>query len=203
MVKLLNEKKHEDQKKRFVAQARKLFATHGVMETSMSRIARACKVTKAGLYHYFQSKDEIVKEIFLTHVEQKDQIIASLQRANTLEETLYLLGKNHLLEMKRPDHVELLKILLSETMKTSEMRKFYDHFIMEQIGFIVQDVILPKVNPSKPPKQVKLLFFQFFASLMHYSWHRMMVGDLTPLIGDEENYVRILAKTYAGRFLEV
>jgi AcrR family transcriptional regulator len=202
MAKILNEKKHADQKRRFVAQARKLFASHGVMETSMSQIARACKVTKAGLYHYFTSKDAIVKEIFLSHVEEKDEVADLLKKAETLEETLYLLGKHHLLEMKRPEHVELMKIMLSETMKNPEMRKFYDQFITQQIIFIVQTLVLPKMTFPKKEKENRLLFFQFFASLMHYSWHQMMVGDITPLIGDGETFVKSLAKTYAMRFKE-
>lgn len=200
MVKILNEQKHADQKKRFVAQARKLFASHGVMETSMSQIARACKVTKAGLYHYFKSKDQILKEIFLSHVEEKDAVVDLLKQAKSLEECFYLLGKHHLLEMNRPEHVELMKIMLSETMKNPEMRKFYVHFITEQLGFIVQEILIPKLRSQKPEKEINLLFFQFFASLMHYSWHQMMVGDITPLIGDGETFVRTLAKTYAGRF---
>ena len=149
MVKILNEQKHADQKRRFVAHARKLFASHGVMETSMSQIARACKVTKAGLYHYFKSKDEILKEIFLSHVEEKDHVANVFKLGKDLEETLYLLGKNHLLDMTHAEHVELMKILLSETMKNPEMRKFYDSFIMEQIGIAVRDVIIPKVSRTK------------------------------------------------------
>lgn len=200
MVKILNEQKHADQKRRFVAQARKLFASHGVMETSMSRIAKACKVTKAGLYHYFKSKDEILKEIFLTHEEEKDEVIVLLKQTKNLEECFYLLGKQHLSAMNRPEHVELMKIMLSETMKSPEMRKFYVHYITEQLGFIAQEILIPKVSLQKPVKEIKLLFFQFFASLMHYSWHQMMVGDITTLIGDGETFVRALSKTYAREF---
>ncbi len=202
MAKILNKQKHADQKRRFVAQARKLFASHGVMETSMSQIARACKVTKAALYHYFKSKDEILREIFLSHVEEKDAVVNLLKQAKDLEECFYLLGKNHLLEMNRPEHVELMRIMLSETMKSPEMRKFYLHFITEQLTFIVQEILIPKLITRKSEKDIKLLFFQFFASLMHYSWHQMMVGDITPLIGDGETFVRSLAKTYAKRFQE-
>ena len=63
MAKLLNQQKHADQRTRLLAHARRLFAVHGVKETSMSQIARACKVTKATLYHYFKNKEAILKEI--------------------------------------------------------------------------------------------------------------------------------------------
>ncbi len=198
MVKILNEIKHADQKKRFVAQARKLFASKGVMETSMSQIARACKVTKPALYHYFKSKDAILKEIFLSHVVEKKETIAQLlSRAKNLEESLYIIGKYHLQDMARPDHFELLKILLSETMKNAEMRKFYLRFITEQIQTVVQEILIPRVPHPKGEKETRMLFFQFFACILHYSWHQMMVGDITPLIGDSEVFIRTLSQTYA------
>ncbi len=202
MSRVLDKKKHSGQKNRFLVQARRLFAAHGIMETSMSQIAKACKVTKAGLYHYFKSKDAVVKEIFLSHADEREQIVALLNKAKNLEECLYLMGKHHLEEMTRPDNKELMRIMLSETMKNAEMRKFYEEFITGQIAYIVQEILAPKACCPKPEKEVRLLFFQFFASLMHYSWHQMMVSDLTPLIGDGETFIKSLSRTYAMRLQE-
>jgi AcrR family transcriptional regulator len=199
MANILNKQKHDDQKTKFLARARHLFATHGVQETSMAQIAKACKVTKAALYHYFKSKDAILKEIFTSHAESKD-VAELLKQTKDIEECLYMLGKNHLLEMTQPDHVELMKIMLSETMKNPEMRKFYIHFITEHLTALVKDSLVPRVKVPKSEKEIGMLFFQFFASLMHYSWHQMMVGDITPLIGDGETFVRTLAKTYSKVF---
>jgi hypothetical protein len=36
------------------------------------------------------------------------------------------------------------------------------------------------------------------ATLIHYNWNSKMVGDLSGLLGDDETFVRRLAKTYAG-----
>jgi hypothetical protein len=119
-----------------------------------------------------------------------------------MEECLRIMGKNHIESMTSPDHRELMKIMLSETMKNAEMRKFYTQFISEQISYLVQDILLPMIGGRKPEKEVRLLFFQFFASLMHYSWYQIMVGDITPLIGDAEVYVGSLARTYARRLEE-
>ncbi len=202
MSRVLNKQKHSDQKTRFLVQARRLFAAHGVMETSMSQIAKACKVTKAALYHYFKSKDAVLREIFLSHSDERDNVVALLSKAKNLEECLYLMGKHHLEEIARPDNKELMRIMLSETMKNAEMRKFYEEIITEQIAYIVQKILAPKACCPKPEKEVLLLFFQFFASLMHYSWHQMMVGDLTPLIGDGETFVKTLSRTYAMRLQE-
>lgn len=202
MAKTLNEQKHTDQRLRLLAQARRLFAAKGVKETSMSQVAKACRVTKATLYHYFKSKDAVLREIFQSHSDAKLGVVRVLKGAADLEECLYLMGKGMIEDMARRDQQELMRILLSETMKSAEMRKFYLHFITEQIGYIVQEVLVPMARCPKPEKEVRLLFFQFFASLMHYCWHQIMVGDISPLIGDKEAFVRTLARTYALRFKE-
>lgn len=204
MAKTFNEQKYTFQRKRLLTQARRLFAAKGVMETSMSQIAKACKVTKAALYHYFKSKDAILKEIFISQVDEreKETIIGNLKRAQNLEECFRILGKHHIDDVTSPDHRDLMKIMLSETMKNAEMRKFYTQFFSEQFAKLVEEVLLSMTGGRKPEKEVRLLFFQFFASLMHYSWYQIMVGDLTPLIGDAESFVNSLARTYALRFQE-
>ena len=63
MVKKFNEEKHQTQRMCLLAKARQLFASQGVKETSMSQMASSCEVTNATLYHYFRSKEEILKEI--------------------------------------------------------------------------------------------------------------------------------------------
>ena len=202
MSKTLNPNKHAEQRQRLLAHARKLFASHGVKETSMSQIARACKVTKAALYHYFKSKDEILRQIFLSHADEKDAVIGLLKQARNLEDCLLIMRRHMLDNITRPDHRELMKILLSETMKSAEMRKFYVHLITEQVVYVVQEILMPMVKIRKPEKEVRLLFFQFFACMMHYSWYQIMIGDISPLIGDEEIFVKTLARTYAARLQE-
>ncbi len=197
MAKTLNEQKHADQKMRFLSHARRLFASWGVKETSMSRIAGACKVTKATLYHYFTGKECILKEILNCKARESDTFLSKLSSAKTLEECLYHMGKNHLAEMEKPENLDILKILLSETMKNKDMKRFYVHFTQERIMKGAKDLISPFVKGRKSEKEVRLIFFQFLASLMHYTWNQRMVGDLSELIGNEETFVRQLAQTYA------
>ncbi|MCI4665490.1 MAG: TetR/AcrR family transcriptional regulator [Neomegalonema sp.] len=46
------------------------FAKGGVDRTSMSQIAAACKVSKALLYHYYESKEELIYDIIHDHLDQ-------------------------------------------------------------------------------------------------------------------------------------
>lgn len=44
-------------------QAARLFADEGFDRTSVSRVAQACAISKANVYHYYSSKDEILFDI--------------------------------------------------------------------------------------------------------------------------------------------
>jgi AcrR family transcriptional regulator len=196
MVKLYNEQKHADQKACLLAHVRRLFAVQGVKETSMSQAAKACKVTKATLYHYFRSKEDILKEILDCRSRDIEKVSQTL-KTGTLEECLSQIARNHLDQMGNPENLECMKIMLSETMKNNEMRKFYMDFLHQNIGMGAQ-ALTPFAHGKKNEKELRLLFFQFMATLVHYVWNVKMVGDPSGFIGDEETFVKQLVKTYTA-----
>ena len=57
--------------------AARIFRDHGFDATAMSDIARALRMTKAGLYHYFPSKEAMLFEIMTFGLERmNDEVIA-------------------------------------------------------------------------------------------------------------------------------
>lgn len=196
MAKVLNEQKHSDQRMRLLAHARRLFAGNGVKETSMSQIAKACKVTKATLYHYFKNKEAILKEI-LTCRSAEIENVGQGPTSKDLEECFYQIGRTHLNHMEKSENLELMKILLSETMKNNEMKKYYMSFVFENITRGAKEVLMPLAQGRKTESELRLIFFQFMASLIHYNWNTKMVGNLTHLLGNDETFLKRLAKTYA------
>jgi len=196
MVKVLNEKKHEEQRLRLLAQARRLFASQGVKETSMAQIATACKVTKAGIYHYFKSKEEILKDILSCRGEEIADFRKRMEKANTLEKCLYEFAKIHLESMQSPANLDLLKIMLAETQKNSDMKKFYMDFCGKNVSDCAEGIIR-RFAPRLPAKEARLAFYQFLAPLLHYTWNVKMVGPMDDLIGGDEAFIRRLAKVHA------
>lgn len=51
-------------KQKIIETAVKLFLKQGFYNTSLSNIASECGLTKAGVYHYFGSKDELIYSVF-------------------------------------------------------------------------------------------------------------------------------------------
>lgn len=197
MVKKLDKKKHAGQRMRLLSQARRLFASRGVKETSMSQIARACQVTKATLYHYFKSKESILKEILDCRSQEIETLTVKINQARGLEDCFYALARTHLEQMEEPENLEIMKILLSETMKNNDMKRFYMTFTNEKIQKGAKEILGPFLKGRRSEKEARLLFFQFLATLMHYTWHMKMVGDISGTIGNDEIFIRQLAKTYA------
>lgn len=54
------------QQERILEVARKLFIQKGIEQVTLANIAEEAKLTRATLYNYFSSKEDIAKELFIT-----------------------------------------------------------------------------------------------------------------------------------------
>lgn len=61
-----------ERRKNFIIQeAQKLFAQFGFFKTTVNEIAKAARMGKATVYHYFQGKEEVFKEV----IEREDRLL--------------------------------------------------------------------------------------------------------------------------------
>ena len=76
--------------------AARIIRERGYDATSVSDIARALKITKAGLYHYFTSKEELLLEIMLFGLDNvRDEVIIPAQSIRDPEERLRQIVMRH------------------------------------------------------------------------------------------------------------
>jgi TetR/AcrR family transcriptional regulator, cholesterol catabolism regulator len=76
--------------------AARIIRQRGFDATSVSDIARALKMTKAGLYHYFSSKEELLLEIMLFGLDNvRDEVIIPAQSIRDPEERLRQIVMRH------------------------------------------------------------------------------------------------------------
>jgi AcrR family transcriptional regulator len=197
MAKLLDEQKHKDQRMRLLSHAQRLIANQGFKETSMSQIAKACKVTKATLYHYFKSKENILLAVLGCHEEETETLKEKLSRAGNIEAVFYAIAKNHLEKMSQASNLEFVKILVNEAMTNPGVKKFYLNFIKESLVTVARDILSPLLKGRLSEVEVRRVYFQFVAALSHYTWQVKMVGGLSDIIGDDEAYIRVLSRVYA------
>jgi len=59
---------YDDKRRAILDRSAALFAEHGYDRASMNRIAEACGVSKANLYHYYEDKDALLFDVIHFHL---------------------------------------------------------------------------------------------------------------------------------------
>ena len=86
----------ETRRARMCRTAAQLFRDRGYDATSVSDVARALGMTKAGLYHHFESKEALLFEIIMYGLERvRDEVIVPVQQIRDPQERLQQLIVRH------------------------------------------------------------------------------------------------------------
>ena len=71
-------KDHDQKREQILQSAAKIFATEGFDRASMAQLAKECGISKANIYHYYDSKDAILFDILDSYLsELRDLILAT------------------------------------------------------------------------------------------------------------------------------
>jgi AcrR family transcriptional regulator len=98
-------KDHNDKAHRIRKIAAEVFAREGIARASMNEVASACGVSKANIYHYYPSKDDIVFDILDCYLSDLVNWIDSLDIANVPPpEQLRITLREFLLAYEGMDH---------------------------------------------------------------------------------------------------
>ncbi|WP_171209388.1 MULTISPECIES: TetR/AcrR family transcriptional regulator [unclassified Ruegeria] len=71
-------KDHDDKRSHILKSAARVFAREGFDRASMSQLARECGISKANIYHYYDSKDAILFDMLETYLHQLRDAICGL-----------------------------------------------------------------------------------------------------------------------------
>jgi AcrR family transcriptional regulator len=122
--------------------AARLFQQQGYDATSMNDVAAALKLSKGGLYHHFQSKDEILFHI-MSHAMDitEERVINVVRRIEGVEERLRTLIRLHIQVVLSPEDREVT-VMLHENhplppgrrRKINGRKKDYLHFVENLIA---------------------------------------------------------------------
>lgn len=63
-------KDHDNKRRHILQVAAKVFAREGIARASMNEVARACGISKANIYHYYSSKDDLVFDILDSYLSE-------------------------------------------------------------------------------------------------------------------------------------
>ncbi|MFZ0135666.1 MAG: TetR/AcrR family transcriptional regulator [Candidatus Sulfotelmatobacter sp.] len=142
-----------DSRQEILRTAARLFQQRGYDATSMSDVAAALKLSKGGLYHHFQSKDEILYEIMNHAMEiTEERVLNPVRGIADPEERLRALIRLHIEVVLSPRDREIT-VMLHENhplppalrKRINIRKKGYIHFL-ESLMTEVQDKAQEKVQ---------------------------------------------------------
>jgi AcrR family transcriptional regulator len=126
-----------DSRQEILRTAGRLFQQRGYDATSMNDVAAALKLSKGGLYHHFQSKDEILYQI-MNHAMDitQERVIDPVRRIADPEQALRALIRLHIEVVLSPRDREIT-VMLHENhplppslrKKINARKKEYVHFL--------------------------------------------------------------------------
>lgn len=98
-------KDHDEKRRQILRNAAKVFADEGFDRASMSLLARECGISKANIYHYYDSKDALLFDILDTYLKAlRDRICGIELDGMSPEEQLRAIVSETLLAYQGADN---------------------------------------------------------------------------------------------------
>ena len=158
-----------------------VFAKHGYDRASMAQVARACKVSKELLYHYYVNKAELLFDILQAHLQELLDAVAAVSRTLPPRQRLRALV-GALLEVYR-DADDEHKIQLNELSKLPTKRK---NLLTDMERDLVREFAdaIAAVNPAIGADKVLLkpVTMSLFGMI---NWQFMWFRDGKPLTRED------------------
>jgi TetR/AcrR family transcriptional regulator len=66
---------YDDKRRAILNRSAELFSEHGYDRASMNKIAEACRVSKANLYHYYKDKEALLFDVIRFHLEELLEVV--------------------------------------------------------------------------------------------------------------------------------
>jgi TetR/AcrR family transcriptional regulator, cholesterol catabolism regulator len=126
-----------DSRQEILRAAARLFQQRGYDATSMNDVASALKLSKGGLYHHFQGKDEILFEIMNHAMEiTEERVLAPVRGIANPAERLRALIRLHMEVVLSPRDREITVMLHENHPLPPGLRKRINHRKKEYVHFV-------------------------------------------------------------------
>lgn len=139
-----------DSRQEILRTAARLFQQRGYDATSMNDVAAALKLSKGGLYHHFQSKDEILFEI-MDHAMQitEERVVNPVRAITDAEERLRALIRLHIEVVLSPRDREITVMLHENHPLPPSLRRRINSRKKDYVHFL--ENLMAEVQKSRRP----------------------------------------------------
>lgn len=120
----------EEKRRQIVGIASQLFQELGYERTSMSLISEKLGGSKATLYGYFKSKEELLQAVLVYDVtEEADRLMAEFLSGKNLREGLITLGKAYMHRRLSPGPIANVRIVATQPEDSTIGKDFYERIL--------------------------------------------------------------------------
>ncbi len=184
-----------DSRQEILRTAARLFQQRGYDATSMNDVAAALKLSKGGLYHHFQSKDEILFEIMNHAMElTQERVIGPARSIADPAERLRALIRLHIEVVLSPRDREIT-VMLHENhplppplrKRINQRKKEYVHFVESLIADVQKEA--QRTRASKGTVSPRAAAFALLGMINWiYQWYKpegeLQANNLIPQFTD-------------------
>lgn len=166
-------KDHDQKRDQILKNAAKVFATEGFDRASMALLARECGISKANIYHYYDSKDALLFDILETYLrELRDRICGIEITGMPPEKQLLAVVAETLRAYQGADHEHQVQIG-SMSALPEDQQKLLRGYQRDMVMF-VSDVVqtnAPEVFNDAPAKLRSATMSVFGMLNWYYMWN--------------------------------
>jgi AcrR family transcriptional regulator len=196
MARILDGSAHARTRERILDAARGLFASEGYHASSMNDVARSSGLTKAGLYHYFESKHAILAAMHQALMAEAEARIDGFPRLDSLREALLEAGRQYLAHFRDPKHRQMMQIAFKLGMHELEDEDASAVFRDQRMDEKLLGIFGPYL-PGTSKAQARLFAQQFFGGLFFLVFAAEQLCPATS-IPSPEAYLEQLVQTFAA-----
>ncbi len=187
--KTYNEQRRDRSRTDILETSLELFATHGFKSTTISMIAKETGLAKGSLYHYFESKEEILSTLLKDGTSLIFEFIPPEESENPWNDFRFFLDG---FEKSLKDNFKYWRLITQITIDnryTSIVREYMASHGMEIYHFI-SNLYLNRLSITTPEQHIALFFDCFHGWQISY----IMSDGNYPLQTQFDFYISLLKK---------
>ncbi|MEL6640116.1 MAG: TetR/AcrR family transcriptional regulator [Pseudomonadota bacterium] len=155
-------KDHDDKRKMILATAAEVFASRGIVGASMNEVAANCGISKANIYHYYASKNDLIFDILDTYLAELRDVICGIDLKRLQpEDQLHTLTRAFLLAYEGMDNEHKIQSegipLLDDTQQ--KVLKAYQKDLVARMAATLRDCAPDTLNNKAKCRDVTMSVF--------------------------------------------
>jgi len=190
---------HGRQRERIMKCALSLFSARGYDAASLDEVARKCRMQKASLYHYFASKEALLRELIGWHMKRVHANVMKLLLGNSLERNLFEIGMDFVRGSSRRENREFLRLLIRDAGTHGYISNVFDTMdrtVMENVMKGMHAVFVGRGKSTSLKEQARIMH-QYLGSLFRYVVESRLLHSGPSRMFTDREYVGSLARIFA------